>query len=216
MVAAHQARRDDRHVHPARGVGGEDEALGDVVAVIINERALNDGDELGFADLTTVLVGELSDELGHFPSDGRDERAILLGEDFRDLARKKQVGQGIADDVGEAGGVGAGGGGTGGSDWEGLAPVKAGFGVSRRADSVFEGDVFAEEREFGIHETIELTGVERKDGGRSLRAWASGGRDLDGGKLGSKNRNCAKVGAQGGCTYFWREIGLELVVADGF
>ena len=216
MVTAHQARCDNRYIHAARSVGGKDEALGDVVAVIIDERALDDGDQLGFADLAAVLAGKLGDELGHLPGDGRNERTILLGEDFRDLTGKEQVGQGIADDVGEAGGVGAGGGGTGGSNWEGLAPVKARFGVSRRADSVFEGDVFAEEREFGIHETIELTGLERKDGGRSLRAWASGGRDLDGGKLGSKNRNCAKVGAQGGCTYFWREIGLELVVADGF
>ena len=124
-----------------------------------------------------MLVGELGNELGDLPGDGRNERAILLSEDFRDLAGKEQVGQGISDDVGEAGGVGTGGGGTGGSDWEGLAPVKAGFGVSRRANSVFEGDVFAEEREFWIHETIELTGEGRKDGGRSLRAWASGGRD---------------------------------------
>jgi len=177
VVAAHQARRDDRYVHAARSVGGKDEALGDVVAVIIDERALDDGDQLGFADLAAMLVGELGDELGHFPGDGRNERAILLGEDFCDLTGKEKVGQGIADDVGEAGGVGAGGGRTGGGDREGLAPVKAGFGVSRRTDSVFEGDVFAEEREFGVHETIELTGVGRKDGGRSLRAWASGGRD---------------------------------------
>ena len=91
-------------------------------------------------------------------------------------------------------------GGATGDGGQRFTPVEAGLGAGRRADGVFEGDIFAEEREFGFHiaESGEEKGRRRKgrDEGGGASAVA-GAWFLVKGKWLSKNRKRAKLGAMG-------------------
>jgi hypothetical protein len=146
-VAAHEAGSDGERVDGGGfAATGEEEALGDVVAVIAHEGVFDGLEDEDFAHLDAGL-GEHADDVA---GDGGDELAVGLGEDVLILAGDEEIGEGGADDVGDLRGVEAGGGGRG-RGGQRLTPVEAGLGVGRGADGVFEGDVFAEEREFGFH-----------------------------------------------------------------
>ena len=116
------------------------------MAVIAHEGVFDGLEDEDLADLDAGLREHADDVAG----DGGDELAVGLGEDVLLLAGDEEVGEGGADDVGDLRGVEAGGGGRG-RGGQRFTPVEAGLGVGRRADGVFEGDIFAEEREFGFH-----------------------------------------------------------------
>jgi hypothetical protein len=117
------------------------------VTVIAHEGVLDGLEHEGLAHLDAGLGEDADDVAG----DGGDELAVGLGEDVLFLAGDQEVGEGGADDVGDLRGVEAGGGGATGGGGQRLTPVEAGLGVGRGTDGVLEGDVFAEEREFGFH-----------------------------------------------------------------
>ena len=196
-VTAHQAGRDGDGAHGGglEAAAGEEEALGDVVAVIAHEGVFDGLKDQPFADLDAGLGEDAHDVAG----DGGDELAIGLGKDVLILAGDKEVSERGADDIGDLRGVEAGGGATG-DGGQRLTPVEAGLGAGRGADGVFEGDIFAEEREFGFHieESGRRKGGRRKgrDGAGDASAVAGAGFFVKGEWL-SKNRKRAKSGAEG-------------------
>ena len=196
-VAAHEAGRDGEGLNGGglEAAAGEEEALGDVVAVIAHEGVLDGLQDEAFADLDAGL-GEHADDVA---GDGGDELAVGFGEDVLFLTGDEEVGERGADDVGDLRGIEAGGG-TTGDGGQRFTPVEAGLGAGRGADGIFECDIFAEEREFGFHieESGEGKGGRRKgrDEGRSASAVA-GAWFLVKGKWLSKNRKRAKAGAAG-------------------
>ena len=175
-VATHEAGRDGEGLN--RGgldaAAGEEQALGDVVAIVAHEGVLDGLHDQTFADLDAGL-GENADDVA---GDGGDELAIRLGEDVLILAGDEEVGKRGADDVGNLRGVEAGGDAPG-DGGQRFTPVEARLGARRGADGVFEGDIFAEEREFGFHieESGEGKGRRRKgrDEGRGALAVAGAG-----------------------------------------
>ena len=113
----------------------------------------------------------------HFAGDGGHELTVGFGVDILLLTSDQQVSQRGADDIGDLGRIHARRGGLGGTDgegWQRFAPVKARLGTGGSADGVFEGDVFAEEREFGFHGDDLRRGVKGKGGTESGRV--GGGR----------------------------------------
>ena len=166
------------------------------MSVIADEGVLDGLEDEAFADLHAGL-GEHADDVA---GDGGDELAVGLGEDVLLLTGDEEVGQRGADDVGDLRGIEAVGG-AAGDGGQRLTPVEAGLGAGRGADGVLEGDVFAEEREFGFH-------VEGRGGGEKRRRSGKGneGRDAPAaagawfqreGYRGSENRKHAKPGAEG-------------------
>ena len=168
-VATHQTGRDGEGLDQSglEAAAGEQEALGDVVAVVAHEGVFDGLQNQAFADLDAGLGEHADDVAGH----GGDELAVGLGENILFLAGDEEVSERGADDVGDLRGVEAAGDAPG-DGGQRLTPVEARLGAGRGAHGVLEGDIFAEEREFGFH--IEERG--RRKGGRRRGRCVGGGR----------------------------------------